>query len=141
MKTKRELERVARRLFQLCMVNGNLDEDRARLVFKHVLESRVRGYLLMLGRLKRLLKSEYARRSARIESAVALPVDLQSRIQSELTARYGPGLSWLYTEQPALIGGIRIQVGNDVYDGSIRAELTKLARTLGITGNGFGRQA
>src|SRR5690348_14215288 len=141
MKTKRELDRDARRLFQLCMVDGTLDEDRARLVFKHVLESRVRGYLSLLARLKRLLQGEYARRSAKIESAVPLPSELQSRIQSELTTRYGAGLSWLYTEQPALIGGIRIQVGSDVYDGSVRAGLRKLARTLGVTGNGFGRQA
>jgi F0F1-type ATP synthase delta subunit len=31
-----------------------------------------------------------------------------------------------FTENPTLLGGVRIQVGSDVYDGSIRARLNAL---------------
>jgi F-type H+-transporting ATPase subunit delta len=31
-----------------------------------------------------------------------------------------------YAQNPALIGGLRIQVGSDVYDGSVQARLNDL---------------
>lgn len=140
MRTRRELERDARRLFRFCVVAGAVDEDRVRMVVKHVLESRRRGYLLLLASLKRMLKGDEARRTAKIESAVPLSSELRSRVQSSLTSTYGPGLSCFFKQQPALIGGIRVQVGSDVYDGSIRSGLGKLAKNLGVRyGNGFSR--
>jgi F-type H+-transporting ATPase subunit delta len=133
MKTKRELERQAKRLFRLCLADGTLDEERARLVVKRVLESRPRGYLVLLAGFKRLLKSEYLRHIARVESALLLPAGLQSHVQSSLSTVYGPGLTCVYIQNPALIGGMRIQVGSDVYDGSVRSGLARLEKTLGIT--------
>jgi F0F1-type ATP synthase delta subunit len=36
----------------------------------------------------------------------------------------------MFAVDPALIGGLRIQVGSDVYDGSIRARLATLDARL-----------
>jgi F-type H+-transporting ATPase subunit delta len=65
-----------------------------------------------------------------IESATPLPTDLQTIVQSGLTRRYGPGLTTGFVESPELIGGMRIQVGCDVYDGSVRARLEALAKSF-----------
>jgi F-type H+-transporting ATPase subunit delta len=140
MKTTKQIEREAKHLFRLCFVGGNLDESRVRRVAQTILESKHRGYLSLLGRFKRLLEHEYDRRRAVIESAVTLPATLRTRVQTELAALYGPGLTWFFTENPALIGGIRITVGSDVYDGSVRSGLAALARSFEIT-NGNGRHA
>jgi F-type H+-transporting ATPase subunit delta len=35
-----------------------------------------------------------------------------------------------FTESPALIGGMRIRVGSDVYDGSLQRRLAALAARL-----------
>jgi F-type H+-transporting ATPase subunit delta len=37
-------------------------------------------------------------------------------------------MSVSYVQNPALIGGLRIQAGSDLYDGSVRARLNALAQ-------------
>ena len=59
-----------------------------------------------------------------------LPADLQVSVQAELTKVYGPGITASFAENPALIGGLRIQVGSDVYDGSVRGRLAALERSF-----------
>jgi F-type H+-transporting ATPase subunit delta len=44
--------------------------------------------------------------------------------------RYGAGLQPSFEVDPALIGGLRIRVGSDVYDGSLRARLAALQTRL-----------
>jgi len=133
MKTAKQIEREARQCFRLCLVEGRLDENRARIVVQRIVESRQRGYLQLLGRFQRLIRNEYARRSAEIQSALPLSSELKNSVQTGLTSVYGPGLSWLFTENPALIGGVRLKVGSDVYDGSVRSALMALARSFGIS--------
>jgi F-type H+-transporting ATPase subunit delta len=57
-----------------------------------------------------------------------LPGDLRDAIGSSLARKYGPGLVTNFVHRPALIGGMRIQVGSDVYDGSVVARLAALER-------------
>jgi len=75
-----------------------------------------------------LVKLEIARHAAKIENALPLPVDLQATVKTGLARVYGPGLSTSFTENPALIAGMRIQVASDVYDGSVQARLAALAQ-------------
>jgi len=133
MKTTRQSQREARQLFRFCIVRGNIDESRVRLVAQNVLRSERRGYLHLLARFKRLLEQEYARHHAEVESAVPLPADLRERVETSLASAYGPRLTWVFVHNAALIGGMRITVGSDVYDGSVRSGLAELSRSFGIT--------
>jgi F-type H+-transporting ATPase subunit delta len=133
MKTNKQAVQEARQLFRLCLHDGRVDEDLVRLVVQKVLQSRRRGYLMLLRRFVKLLKLEYERHAAKIESAVPLPTNLQARVQMGLESVYGPRLTALFTQNPVLIGGIRIKVGSDVYDNSVRSALDALARRFGIT--------
>jgi F-type H+-transporting ATPase subunit delta len=51
-------------------------------------------------------------------------------IQASLEQRYGPGLEIQYFINPALIGGLRIHVGSDLYDGSVKTRLEKLEQSF-----------
>jgi F-type H+-transporting ATPase subunit delta len=133
MKTTKQVMREARQLFRVCLVDGRLDEGRARLVVQRVIQSRHRGYLTLLGHFKRLLKFEYERFTARVESALTLPADLEATVRAELAGVYGLGITTLFARNPALIGGMRIQVGSDVYDGSVQSGLAALEKRFGIT--------
>jgi F-type H+-transporting ATPase subunit delta len=55
-----------------------------------------------------------------------LPPDIQTKLQAGLVQEYGQGLSTSFAENPTLIGGMRIQVGSDVYDGTVRSRLEAL---------------
>jgi len=78
---------------------------------------------------------------AEVETAAPIPADLQASVQARLTNVYGRGVSTHFTVQPALIGGMRIRVGNDVYDGSVLSGLVTLQKSFGIANtNGWSKE-
>ncbi len=130
MKIKKQTKREAKQLFRLCRVNGLLDEGRVRRVVEQIVAAGRRDCPAILSHLGRLVKLDLARHTATIESATPLPADLQAAVEDGLMRRYGPGLTTAFAHRPALIGGMRIQVGSDVYDGSVRAGLAALEKSF-----------
>lgn len=130
--TLSKVRRVAKRLFRWCVVDSRLDEKRARIVIHRVLNAKRRGYVTVLSEFKRLLAIESAKHTARVDSAVPLDMDLQARVSNGLERVYGQGLQARFEQNPDLIGGIRIRVSSDVYDGTVRSRLTALAASFGI---------
>ena len=80
-------------------------------------------------RLRGLTKTDRRQRLAKIESAVALSGNLKACLRDDLMKIYGP-LTISFVESPALIGGIRITVGSDLYDGSVKGTLAALEGLL-----------
>jgi F-type H+-transporting ATPase subunit delta len=132
MMTRKRAAREARQLFHLCLVDGTLDEGRVRKVVQTVLQSRRRGYLLLLDYFRRFVRLDLEDHVAQVESAVVMPDDLQENVRTRLHRLYGPGTTTLFSLNPALIGGMRIQIGSDVYDGSVQYRLDTLRRSFGI---------
>lgn len=130
MKISKQARREAKQLFNCCLVNGLLDENRVRQAVPMVLKTKPRGYLPLLSHFQRLVKIALDRRAARIESPAPLSADLQGKVRAELHRAYGPGLAVTFVQNPALIGGLRIKVGSDVYDGSIQARLSALQESF-----------
>ena len=128
MKNVKLARRQAKRLFSLCLANGLLDEGRVRRVVQQVIAANRRDGPALLSRFLYLVKLDRARHVAEIESATPLPADLQASIQSGLARAYGPGVSASFAQNPELIGGMRIKVGSDVYDGSVRGALEELEK-------------
>ena len=126
MKISKQARRDARQLFRSCLARQALDENRVRQALAAVVQQKPRGYIAILSHFHRLVRLEVARRSARIESAEPLPPPTQAQIQGDLARQYGPGLSFAFAPNPALIGGVRIQVGGDVYNGSVQGRLAAL---------------
>ena len=130
MKVSKQSRREAKQLFRACLMNGLLDESRVRQAVQQLLQKQPRGYQAILSHFQRLVKLDIERRTARVESATPLPSDLQSLVETDLARRYGPGLLLSFGQNPALIGGMRIKVGSDVYDGSVQAKLAALNETF-----------
>jgi F-type H+-transporting ATPase subunit delta len=130
MKISKQAKRGAKELWGCCLVHGLLDENRARQVVQKVIAAKPRGYVAILSQFARLVKLDLDRRTARIESAVPLQADLQSGVRAALSRIYGPGLNISFSQNPALLGGLRIKVGSDVYDGSVQARLAALEQTF-----------
>jgi len=126
MKISKQARRDARQLLRSCMANAVLDDNRVRQAVQFVIRDKPRGYLAVLAQFQRLVRLETARRTARVESATPLSPQFQSQLQAELSRKYGAGLSFFFVENPALLGGLRIQVGGDVYNGSVQGRLAAL---------------
>ena len=130
MKISKRAKREARQLFRLCLVNRVLDEDRVRHVVQRVVAAGRRDCPAILSHVRRLMRLELARHTATIESVTVMPADVQAAIEAALMRRYGPGVTTTFAYRPALIAGVRIQVGSDVYDGSVQARLTALEKSF-----------
>lgn len=130
MNTNKRAKREAKQLFRYCLVNALLNETRVRQVVQHVAAAGRRNCLAVLSEFVRLVRLDCARHTATIESATALPAEVEAATKAGLTRLYGPGLTTSFAECPSLIGGMRIQVGSDVYDGSVRAGLAALEKSF-----------
>ncbi len=130
MKISKQARRDGKSLFNTCKVNGVLDEGRVRQTVTAVIARKPRGYVGILSHFHRLVKLDLERRTARIESATPLSDALVASVKGNLSQRYGQGLSVNFAVNPALIGGLRVKVGSDVFDGSVRARLDALAETM-----------
>ena len=130
MKANKQARREATQLFRSCIINGLLDEERARWAVQQIVATKSRGFLGILSHFRRLVKLDGARHTARVESARALPADVQASVKAGLARVYRAGLNVSFTDNPVLIGGMRIQVGSDVYDGSVRSRLAALERSF-----------
>jgi F-type H+-transporting ATPase subunit delta len=126
MKSRKQAQREAAQLYRLCLSKGVLDEERALRVVRRIAKERPRGYTITLSYFRRLVALDRARHTAKIQSARRLPPDIQTKVQAGLVQEYGQGLNTTFAENPELIAGMRIRVGSDVYDGSVRSRLEAL---------------
>lgn len=130
MKISKQARRDGKSLFRACFVNGQLDETRVRAAVQKVVEVKPRGYVGVLNQFQRLLKLHVESRQVRVENAVETSPEQMRGIETSLARRYGPGLDIKYWINPALLGGLKIRVGSDVYDGSIQARLAALKESF-----------
>ena len=129
MKISKQAQSEARQLFRSCFMNGRLDEGRVRQAVKLLAEKKPRDYVGILSRMHRLVKLELEQRAAHVESAIALPADVQAEVASRLKGIYGE-LELSFAQDPSLLGGLRIQVGSDLYDGSVKMRLEQLEQSF-----------
>ena len=130
MKTTPQIRRLAKQLFRGCFVNGLPDENRAEQVTRDIVQAQQRDSLAVLSYFRRLAKLYEVEHAAQVESAIPLSRDQQGRIEAGLSRAYGPGLSFSFVSSPSLIGGMRIKVGSDVFDGSVRTRLESLEESF-----------
>jgi F-type H+-transporting ATPase subunit delta len=128
-KSSAQIRRQAKRLYELCLVEGIVDESRALQIVKTIIASDRRGSFALLAYFCRFVRLDRQLHTAVVESAVLLKEDFQASLGARLTDLYGP-ISTQFAVSPALIGGMRIKVGSDVYDGSVKAELEALGNSF-----------
>ena len=130
MKISKQARRDAKQLFKGCFVNGVLDEARVRQTTAAVVASKPRGCLGILKLLQHRVQLDLERRTATIESAVELAPAEQASVRANLDRVYGAGLTVNFSAKPELIGGMRVRVGSDVFDGSVRGRLERLKESF-----------
>ncbi|MCX6854247.1 MAG: F0F1 ATP synthase subunit delta [Verrucomicrobia bacterium] len=130
MKISKEARRTSRQLFRICIAEGKLDESRVRTVVNGVASSKPHGYLGILDSFSRLVANEINKQLAVVESATQLTPAIASDLEASLSKKYGRPLTLEFKIVPELLGGIRVKVGSDVWDGSVKARLEALKNSL-----------
>ena len=130
MKISKDIRQLSRTLVRDSHVDGALDRDRINSIVRTIIEKKPRNYIQLLKNYQRLLRLEVEKRRATIESAAELDPEAGRQILVGLEQKYGPGLATEYVINPALLGGVRVRVGNDVWDSSVRNRLERLQQEL-----------
>ena len=130
MKGNKQSRRGAKQLFKICQVEGQLAEERVRQAVTLVIEKKPRGYFGILQELQRLVKLDVSSRSARVESAVVLTEAQQQNIRESLGRLKGGEVTVEFAENADLIGGMRVKIGDDVFDGSVKTRLATLSESF-----------
>lgn len=107
-----------------------LDEEPANLLY--LLGDRNRlGYLTaIVDHFRELADQKLGRVRAKVTSAVALDESAAKGLASKLAEATRAEVIVERQVDPGLLGGVVAQVGRFVYDGSVRAQLEELRRTL-----------
>ncbi len=126
MKSSKEALRTARQLIEASMVDGKLDLQKVRTIVAKLVEKKPRGYVQVADQLGRLARLEVEKNMARVESAIALDEATKATVLNDLRAKYGSQIEAEYSVDPDLIGGMRIRIGSDVWDGSVKNRIERL---------------
>lgn len=127
MKGSKEAQRTARKLMDASFTGGVLDVTLVRKVISKLAEEKPRGYLQVINAYWRLIRLEIQRNSAVVESAVPLDEKTKKKVEDDLHKKYGPGLSTEFAVNKNLLGGMKIRVGSDVWDGSVANRIQRLS--------------
>lgn len=121
---------MSKQLLKASFTDGQLDQGRINTVVRSLIERKPRNFLAVLDVYKRLIRLEVERRTATIESARELAPEVARDVADNLKKRFGPDLTTRFVVNPDLLGGMRIRVGSDVWDSSVRNRLQRLEAQL-----------
>ena len=130
MKISKDIRQLSRKLMRASYVNGVLDRERINSIVQSIIAERPRNYIHLLENYLRLLRLEFGKRQTTIESAAELDPEAGRKIVAGLEHKYGAGLATDFVVNPALLGGVRVRVGSDVWDSSVRNRLERLQQKL-----------
>jgi F-type H+-transporting ATPase subunit delta len=130
MKINKEIRQLSREMLRASFTDGQLDPGRIRSLVDSLIQKKPRNYIEVLKNYKRLLRLELEKRQARIETASEVDAGTTSELVANLKRKYGSDLATEFVVNPELLGGMRIRVGSDVWDGTVRNRLERLQHEL-----------
>jgi len=130
MKINKEIRRLSRAMVRASFTDGQLDPGRISSLVDSLIAKKPRHYIEVLKNYRRLLRLELEKRQARIETASEMDPETTSELAANLKEKYGSDLTTEFFVNPELLGGMRIRVGSDVWDGTVRNRLDRLQQEL-----------
>ena len=126
MKLDKDSRKLSKQLFQASFTDGRIDKQKVSVIGKQVVASKPRNSLGILKEYQRLIRLEIEKHHAVIESATTLDADTKKQLLANLKAQYGKDLTTEFKVSAELLGGLRIKIGSDVFDSSVRERLSRL---------------
>jgi F-type H+-transporting ATPase subunit delta len=127
---KKQIQQLARQFYKLSFVDGTLSADRVAGVLQYVEKHRPAHVIAVLKAYERLIAAEIARSQARVEHAGTVNPAILASIAAAMTKRYSRPIASVATRNDALLAGLRVRVGDDVYESSVAGQLATLAAAV-----------
>lgn len=120
----------ARQLLKLSLVDGAVSSDRVAGVLQYLEHHKVANPLMVLKAYARLVAREVAKNQAIVEHAGTIHDATLVSIGAAMTKKYSRPVTASAKSNPALLAGLRVQVGDDVYESSVASQLAALSATV-----------
>lgn len=130
MDSAKQAQPLARLLFKLSFEGGQLSAERVSGVLAYLDENPPRHALAVLKAYQHLIQTEVAKGRAVVEHAGQLPEAALSAIAATLSKKYFRQVEAIAQPNPALLAGMRVRIGDDIFESSIAAQLEALAAAV-----------
>ena len=127
---KKPVKQLAHQLFKLSLMDGELSADRVAGVMQFVEKHRPAHSLALLKIYQRLVVAELARGQAVVEYAGSINQVELSEIAAAMTTKYRRKITSVARRNDSLLAGLRVRVGDDVYESSVASQLAQLAAVV-----------
>ena len=112
------------------LLSGRVSAATELIAASLVRHSRARRVRQLLSRAIRIVADQRGRTVATVVAAAPLSADQALRLSEMLSRRYGNRVSLNTVIDPSVVGGLRVQIADDVIDMSVSARLAALRQRL-----------
>lgn len=126
MSSRRKVAELAHQLFQLSLDRDQVSAERVTGVLAWVEKHRPASASAVLRAYKRLIEAEVARSRAVIEYAGEVSPSVFAQIASAMSQRFGRTIEPVPVPRPELIAGLRVRVGDNVFENNVVNQLAAL---------------
>src|SRR5450432_1761482 len=119
MRGDKKTKLLAKQLFKLSLVNGQVSPEQVAGVLGYIEKTAPRHPLALLQLYQRAIVAEIAKSHAEVEHAGALGEPALQLIAAALSRKYQRPVTASARPNPALLAGIRVRVGSDVYESTV----------------------
>jgi F-type H+-transporting ATPase subunit delta len=131
MKRDKKITQLAKKLVELSQDDqGVVTEAKVGEVLAGLKQVQHPKYLAVLKSYMGYLSREVALQTAVVTTPGELSTTALDEIAAHYTQVYGRPISATTKQDPSLIAGVRVRVGDDVYDASVSGRLQRLAENV-----------
>lgn len=130
MAANKKAQQLARQLFKLSLVDGRVSAERVTGVLGYLEKLQPAHPLAVLKVYHRLVATELAKSQAVVEHAGTVSDSVLQTIAASMTKKYGRAITASTRANPKLLAGLRVRVGDDVYESSVSGQLGALAASV-----------
>lgn len=130
MKRDQKITKLAKKLLELSKDNGVVTESKVGEVLTGFQQVQHRHHLAILKAFLNYLRREVALQTAVVSTPTGLSYDALNAIEVQFSKLYNRPVNVVTQPDTSLIAGVRVRVGDDVYDASVAGRLQRLAESV-----------
>lgn len=127
MAASKQTKLLAKELFKLSVVNGVVSPEQVAGVLAWVEKTQPAQSIALLKSYQQHIAVELAKSRAVVEHAGPVSDATLKQIEASMTRKYSRTVTAVAKPAPALLAGLRVRVGSDVYESSVAGQLASLS--------------
>ena len=127
---KKQIQQLARQFLNLSKVDGEVSAEQVAGILQYIEKHAPANSLSVLKAYRRLISAEIARGEARVEHAGPIDASILASIGATMTRNYSRRVTAISRRNDELLAGLRVRVGDDVFESSVSGQLAALATAV-----------